>query len=56
VKATAIHPKVAASGAAGFVTVIVLGVAERAHLDLTAVEAASITGLLMLGAAYMKRS
>lgn len=55
-KATTVHPKVVASGAAGFVTVIVLGIAERTSLNLTEVEAASITGLLMLAAGYLKSS
>jgi hypothetical protein len=52
--AAAVHPKIAAAGAAGAVSVILVWVAELAGLAVPPEVASALTALLAFGAGYIR--
>ena len=53
-KATEIHPKVAAGSLAGAITIIIVFVAEKLGLEVPAEVASAFTVILSFAAGYMK--
>ena len=50
-----VHPKVAASGVAGAVTILLVFVADKLGLDVPAEGASAFTVVISAAAGYMKR-
>lgn len=51
-----LHPKVKAGGVAGALGTVILGIATRLHIEISAVEASALATLLIVAVGYRKAS